>query len=323
MSKIDTILNQARAWVGCNEGDGTHKQIIDVYNSYSPLPRGYKVKYTDSWCMTYISALFIKAGLADLCPIECSCYQAIELAKQKGIWEENDDIVPPVGALPMYDWDEKDGVPEHVGIVEKVEGNKLTVLEGNKSNAVGRRIIYVGDPSIRGYVLIKYDGTSSTPSQPSTPVQNTGVNYTVKVNTPSGVNCRKEPSTSGAKITAYPNGQVLTITAERNGWLYANNTGWVYGQYCVKVSSGSSAGSPDARPTGTYKVNVGTALIVRSGPGSNYTRKSKSELTKDGKAHSNANGGLLNGTRVTVYEWKNGYARTPSGWVCGDYLVKV
>ena len=322
MSNVDKILNVARAWIGCKESDGSHKQIIDVYNSYTPHPRGYTVKYTDSWCMTYVSAVFIKVGLSSLCPIECSCKQAIDLAKQMGIWEENDDITPTPGMIIMYDWDKKDGNPEHVGIVENVSGKQITVIEGNKSDSVSRRVINVGDATIRGYVLIKCDGTSSTPSQPSTPVQNTGVNYKVKVNTPSGVNCRKEPSTSGAKITAYPNGQVLTITAESNGWLYANNIGWVYGQYCVKVSSASSSSS-NGRPTGTYQVSVGTALIVRSGPGSNYARKSKSQLTEDGQAHSNANGGLLNGTRVTVYEWQNGYARIPSGWVCGDYLVKV
>mgnify|MGYP006924823785 CR=1 FL=1 len=28
------------------------KKIIDSYNKLDPLPRGYKVKYTDSWCMT-------------------------------------------------------------------------------------------------------------------------------------------------------------------------------------------------------------------------------------------------------------------------------
>ena len=34
--------------------------------------------------------------------------------------------------------------------------------------------------------------------------------------------------------------------------------------------------------------------------------------------------GCLNkGTRVTVYEWKNGWARIPSGWVSGEYLKKV
>lgn len=319
MSNVNTILNQARAWIGKKESDGSHKEIIDIYNGHKPLARGYTVKYTDNWCMTFVSALFIKTGLAALCPLECSCGEAIELSKQMGIWEENEDITPSAGDLIMYDWNKKDGWPEHVGIIEVVSGNQLTVIEGNKSNAVGRRNISVGDASIRGYVRINYDNSQPSPiPQPTQPAENT-VDYTVKVNTKSGVNCRDEPNTNGNKITAYPNGQELHVTKEANGWLYVDNTGWVCGEYLVKVSNPSSS----EKATGTYEVRVESALIVRSGPGSNYARKSKSKLTADGQNHSNANGGLLNGTRVTVYEWKNGYARTPSGWVCGDYLVKV
>lgn len=319
MSNVNVVLNQAKEWIGLKESDGSHKQIIDVYNGYRPLARNYPVKYTDNWCMTFVSALFIKTGLAALCPLECSCGEAINVAKQMGIWEENEDITPSPGDLIMYDWDKKDGWPEHVGIIEVVSGNQLTVIEGNKSNAVGRRNISVGDASIRGYVRINYDNSQPSPiPQPNQPSENT-VDYNVKVNTKSGVNCRDEPNTNGNKITAYPNGQELHVTKESNGWLYVNNTGWVCGEYLVKVSNPSAS----EKATGTYEVRVESALIVRSGPGSNYARKSKSELTADGQKHSNDNGGLLNGTRVTVYEWQNGYARTPSGWVCGDYLVKV
>lgn len=317
MSNVDKILNAARAWIGCKESNGSHKQIIDVYNAYTPLPRGYKVKYTDNWCATYVSACAIKAGLANIIPIECSCGNMITLAKNMGIWEENGNITPTPGDIIIYDWDEVDGWPEHTGLVETVSGNKETVVEGNKSNAVGRRTLKLGDPCIRGYIRPRYDGATATqPSQPTS--SENSVNYQVKVNTKSGVNCRTEASVNSAKITAYANGTVLNVTKESNGWLYVNDTGWVCGEYCVKVSSGSSG-----KATGTYEVRVESALIVRSGPGTNYARKSKSQLTADGQKHSNANGGLLNGTRVTVYEWKNGYARTPSGWVCGDYLKKV
>ncbi|MFQ6794660.1 MAG: SH3 domain-containing protein [Thomasclavelia sp.] len=318
MSNAETVLNRARAWLGKNEADGSFKEIIDIYNSYTPRPRNYKLKYTDSWCMAFISALFIKAGLTNLCPIECSCGSAIELAKNMGIWEENDDIVPTPGMLIMYDWDKKDGWPDHVGIVESVNGNKFVVIEGNKRDAVGRRTVTVGSASIRGFVKPMYDG--ATPNVSDTPqVENnasTTVNYKVKVITPSGVNCRKEPSTNGAKITAYAYGTTLTITKEQCDWGYANNTGWVSLQYCTKVTGGSNA-------TGTYEVRVDSALVVRSGPGTNFSRKSKSQLTADGQKHSNANGGLLNGTRVTVSEWSGNWAKIPSGWVSGDYLVKV
>lgn len=319
MSNAETILNRARAWLGKNEADGSFKEIIDIYNSYTPRPRNYKLKYTDSWCMAFISALFIKAGLTNLCPIECSCGSAIELAKNMGIWEENDDIIPTPGMLIMYDWDKKDGWPDHVGIVESVNDNTFIVIEGNKNDAVGRRTVTVGSASIRGYVKINYGQSNAT----VTPIMPNGtpVNYKVKVNTPSGVNCRAEPNTSGKKITAYANGTTLTVTKENNGWLYVNNIGWVSDEYCTKTGAATPTNS--SKPAGTYEVRVDSALIVRSGPGTNYARKSKSELTADGQKHSNVNGGLLNGTRVTVNEWSDNWAKIPSGWVNGDYLVKV
>lgn len=317
MSNIEKVLDQARAWIGLKESDGSHKQILNVYNSYTPLPRNYKVKSTDSWCMTFVSACFIKTGLASLCPLECSCGNAITKAKEMGIWEENGAITPAVGDLIMYDWDKKDGWPEHVGIVESVNGNEFVAIEGNKSDAVGRRTVTVGSASIRGYVKINYGQSNAT----VTPVMpnSTPVNYKVKVNTPSGVNCRTEPNVNGKKVTAYTNGTVLTVSKESNGWLYVNGTGWVSGEYCTKVTASSGS----AKPTGTYEVRVDSALVVRSGPGTNYARKSKSQLTADGQKHSNENGGLLNGTKVTVSEWQNGWAKIPSGWVSGDYLVKV
>ena len=75
--------------------------------------------------------------------------------------------------------------------------------------------------------------------------------------------------------------------------------------------------------TGTYEVTA-SDLSVRTGPGTGYRRKRHDELTKDGQKHDKDKDGCLEkGTRVTVYEWKNGWARTPSGWLCGDYLRKV
>lgn len=64
-------------------------------------------------------------------------------------------------------------------------------------------------------------------------------------------------------------------------------------------------------------------MIVRTGPGINYPRKSKLELTEDGQKHSNDNGGILKGARVSVKEWVNDWARIPSGYVSGIYLKKV
>ena len=78
-----------------------------------------------------------------------------------------------------------------------------------------------------------------------------------------------------------------------------------------------------SKPLGTYEVTA-SDLSVRTGPGTGYRRKRHDELTKDGQKHDKDKDGCLEkGTRVTVYEWKNGWARTPSGWMSGDYLKKV
>ena len=61
---------------------------------------------------------------------------------------------------------------------------------------------------------------------------------------------------------------------------------------------------------------------MRTGPGVNYAKKSYSQLTANAKAHAYSNGCLKTGTRVTVYECTNGWARIPSGWVSTAYLSK-
>ena len=42
------IVSIAQSYIGCKESDGSHRKIIDLYNSHRPLARGYAVKYTDA-----------------------------------------------------------------------------------------------------------------------------------------------------------------------------------------------------------------------------------------------------------------------------------
>lgn len=170
----NTILDIARGWLGCKESNGTHKKIIDVYNAHKPLARGYKVKYTDSWCATFVSACAIKVGYTDIIPLECSCNQMINEFKKIDRWCEDDAHVPSPGDVIFYDWQDKGvgdnkGSSDHVGIVEKVEGNTITVIEGNKNDAVGRRKLQVNGRYIRGYGLPKYDANATNPKPSETP----------------------------------------------------------------------------------------------------------------------------------------------------------
>lgn len=253
----NTILDIARGWIGRKESNGTHKEIIDVYNNHKPLARGYKVKYTDSWCATFVSACAIKANYTDIIPLECSCNKMIEKFKNMGRWTEDDGHVSHLGDVIFYDWQDNGkgdnkGSSDHVGIVEKVEGSTITVIEGNKNDAVARRTIKVNGRYIRGYGLPKYDAkatnTSTTPSKPQTNTSNALGTYMItasdlKVRTGPGMKYRVKTHkelTKDAKAHDYDKdgcinyGTRVTVSKFDGDWAKIPS-GWVCANYLKKV----------------------------------------------------------------------------------------
>ncbi len=246
MSDRQNIVNAAVSYIGCKESDGSHKKIIDLYNSHKPLARGYAMKYTDAWCATFVSAMAIKCGLTAILPTECGCEKMIELFKKLGSWQENDAYVPQPGDVIFYDWDDSGsgdnrGYSDHVGIVEKVSGSTITIIEGNMSNAVGRRNLKVNARYIRGYGVPKYKdggsasggntgsgtGTGSTDKALSFKVGDvvefTGSRHYANANAATGPACKA----GKAKVTAvYPTGKhpyhVVRVTGSGStvyGWV--------------------------------------------------------------------------------------------------------
>lgn len=156
------VVEQAKAWLGLKESDGSYKVILDTYNSQAKLPRGYRMTTADPWCAAFVSAVAVKLVYTDIMPTECSCSKMIDLLKNIGSFVETDSVTPAPGWLLFYDWQDNGsgdnkGDPDHVGIVEKVEGNTITVIEGNYSNSVKRRTLSVDGKYIRGYGVPKYD----------------------------------------------------------------------------------------------------------------------------------------------------------------------
>lgn len=183
MHSRQAILDVMRSWVGCHEGDATHKHIIDTYNSHKPLAVGYKVKYTDDWCATTVSAAAIECGYTDIIPTECGCERMVKLAIKMGIWIEDDSYVPMPADVIMYDWDDSGkgdnrGWSDHTGYVEEVKDGFITAIEGNKSDGVNRRKILLNGKYIRGFIAPKYDDVpASQPVQTPPPVQSTLKKY--------------------------------------------------------------------------------------------------------------------------------------------------
>ena len=176
-----SVVGEALKYLGVLEGSEKHHEIIDIYNNaiddfrdtYNSGSSNYKVKYTDSWCATFVSAMFVKAKVLSKTVMECSCVRQVALWKEmaktqnKKIWIEDDDYVPKPGDIIYYDWDDRGeyyktdcvGWPEHVGIVIDCQGGIITVIEGNKSgnpDSVGKREIPVNGQCIRGFASPLY-----------------------------------------------------------------------------------------------------------------------------------------------------------------------
>lgn len=252
------VVTAAQTWLGCNERDGSHRKIIDIYNAHKPLVRGYKVKYTDAWCATFVSAVFIESGLTDIAPTECSCSRMIQLYKNIGRWQEADSFIPSPGDLMMYDWNdtgkgENTGAPEHVGMVVSVSGSTIRVIEGNYDNAVKARTMKVDGRYIRGYCLPNYasKATVAVPVKPAEPVKENRIGkpdpaksgpykpyaktWTVTATT---LNMRLGAATTKGIVKTLKKGDVVTCYGyyTQNGatiWLYVKDKTGVIG-YCSK-----------------------------------------------------------------------------------------
>lgn len=167
------VLNVMRSWVGYNEVNKKYLEILNVYNSHKPLARGYAIKPSDEWCDACVSAAAIKAGAVDLIGTEVGVEKHVAIFKQKGIWIEDGTITPQPGDVIVFNWDDNtqpnDGNSDHIGYVESVSGGKITTLEGNIGEKVGRRTIPVGYGYIRGFARPKYAASSggNTPSNPT------------------------------------------------------------------------------------------------------------------------------------------------------------
>lgn len=146
---MKTFAEYAALFIGVRQGSKTHKDIIDSYNNIKPLPRGYRVTYTDSWCAAFASVVMYACG-AMSAPYECSVYYMWEKA------QTNKQTVktPKVNDFIIYNWN-SDSVPDHVGVISKINGDTLTVIEGNYSRQVKTRTISKKSKYIVGYIRLK------------------------------------------------------------------------------------------------------------------------------------------------------------------------
>ena len=108
------------------------------------------------WCACFVSWCANECGYIDagVIPSFSLCSDGSDWFKARSQWQER-DYEPCAGDIIFFDWG-GDGVPDHVGIVEKTEGGTVYTVEGNSGDACQENSYPVGDARIYGYGVPMY-----------------------------------------------------------------------------------------------------------------------------------------------------------------------
>lgn len=340
------VLKIMESWVGKSRSAGTHRDIIDLYNGYLPRARNYKVTYKDAYCDTTVSAVFIKLGAVDkIGGTECGVQNHIEKFKAAGIWYEDGTIVPEVGDIVCFNWDDgtqpNDGYADHIGFVYSVDKAKrtMTFVEGNMSGGIVgyRRNIPVGWGYIRGYARPKYDKDTvvkpvETPvTKPSTTTSPLNKTEEWKgVVTASSLSVRIYAGTENKECSFSPfkKGEVISVcdsvkAKDGDTWYYICSNGkygFVHSDY-VEKDTETKVETADAS-VGTVTASV---LNVRTWAGTEYGNiKSYPTLKRGDKVRVLSSLFAADGSRWYKICINNSVTKNKDivGFVAADYINK-
>lgn len=104
------------------------------------------------WCACFVSWCADQCGYLDsgTYPKFSGCVFGMQWFQQRGLWLDG-STEPAPGMLIFFDWATQDGVPDHVGIVEKVENGTVYTVEGNSRDMCRQKQYSLGSGVILGY----------------------------------------------------------------------------------------------------------------------------------------------------------------------------
>lgn len=106
-------------------------------------------------------------------PLGASCLYSRQYYQQQGRLS----TTPQPGDQVFF---QQGGNIVHTGIVEAVNGNTITTIEGNSSDQVARRSYSLGNSYVKDFGHPKFDTEDDTSTTTQGPSVNTGMTYTVK-----------------------------------------------------------------------------------------------------------------------------------------------
>lgn len=225
------------------------------------------------WCDVFVDWVFIKTfgvelGMKLLCQeyggAGAGCTYSAQYYKNKGQFYSKN----PQPGDQIFFTNNGGESSCHTGLVIAVSSSKVTTIEGNTSSAAGVvanggcvRVKYYSltDSCIYGYGRPDWSLVDTTSYE-----SDTEVIYQGKIRANGGLNCRTEPI-SGSILMTYPDGSIISITKERNGWGYTG-VGWVCLDYVTKIEDSpvvpSTPGVPE-NPTKTEETEDDDMDVTR------------------------------------------------------------
>ena len=104
------------------------------------------------WCACFVSWCADQCGYLDsgAYPKFSGCVMGMQWFQQRGLWLDR-TTEPAPGMLIFFDWSPQNGVPDHVGIVERVENGMVYTVEGNSRDVCRQKQYSLGSSVILGY----------------------------------------------------------------------------------------------------------------------------------------------------------------------------
>ncbi len=114
--------------------------------------RWYGFNQRVNWCAIFVSWCANESGIINnTIPRFSLCTDGVKWYKDHSKWK-NKSYIPQTGDIIFFDWN-NDGHVQHVGIVEKVENDKVYTIEGNSKDEVRSKKYALNNKFIYGFGL--------------------------------------------------------------------------------------------------------------------------------------------------------------------------
>lgn len=192
------------------------------------------------WCAIFVGFCLHYANVPETAfPWDASVQLWISAAKEKGLFCSPEGYAPKPGDVVFLRLAD-DSSASHIGIVEKVEGDKIVTIEGNAGRAVARREYALGSAQLAGYASM--DAAKAIASGAASTLEEAAPEATAA---PAEISFR---GTDGETVTAaLAQGTEITIDPAGGSFAESPEIEWDYTDGCVFYATAAERFSvPDA-----------------------------------------------------------------------------